>query len=94
MNKPTLENLTIDKPISLAPDKTLIKIYPHLDKFFTFHADTTYLKETLQHPLKDWCDEFLSPTYSLILRFNSGDPYWSLFLNNNSDVNIFMLRFG
>ena len=54
------------------PNKTIIKIYPDFsNKLVVFFPDTTFLKETIHHPLKQWCDEFLSPTYNLIMRFNS-----------------------
>ena len=95
MNLPTIDDIIIEQTISLAPNKTLIKIFPDLigTVFFPPLA-TDFLKETIQEPLKKWCNEHLSPTYSLVYRFNDGNPYWSLFLNDTSDVNIFMLRFG
>ena len=95
MKFPTIDNIEIEKTVSLAPNKTLIKIFPKLIGLSIYPPLTSnFLKETIQNPLKMWCDEHLSPNYSLVFRYNDGDPYWSLFLNNTSDVNIFMLRFG
>ena len=95
MKFPTLDDIEIEKTISLAPDKTLIKIFPNLIGLAFYPPLTSeFLKEFIQTPLKNWCDEYLSPNYSLVYRFNYGDPYWSLFLNDSSDVNLFMLRFG
>lgn len=95
MKQPTIDNIIIEKVISLAAEKTLIKIFPDLIgmPFFPPLA-TDYLKETIQNPLLQWCNDHLSPNFNLVYRYNEGDPYWSLFLNNTSDVNIFMLRFG
>jgi hypothetical protein len=95
MKQPTIDNIIIDQTISLALNKTLIKIFPNLiGTVFFPPLSTDFLKETIQEPLKEWCNEFLSPSYSLIYRYNNGDPYWSLFLNDTSDFNLFMLRFG
>lgn len=95
MKQPTIDNIIIDKTISLSQNKTLIKIFPNLIgmPFFPPLA-TDYLKETIQAPLVNWCIEHLSSSFNLVFRYNEGDPYWSLFLDDTSDVNIFMLRFG
>ena len=91
---PSIDNISVGNLTSLAPDKYLVKIYPDigLPYFPPFGSD--FLKETIQRPLKEWCDECFSGNYSLNYRFNSGDPYWSLLFNSSEDVNIFMLRFG
>ena len=95
MKFPTIDNIEIEKTVSLSPDKTLIKIFPKLIGLHFYPPLTSeFLKEFIQNPLQDWCSEHLSPNYSLVYRYNDGDPYWSLFLNDTSDVNIFMLRFG
>lgn len=91
----TLDNITIDNITSLAPDKYLIKIYPDLiGTTFYPPLSVDFLKEKIQQPLKQWCDNCFSNDYSLNFRFNSGDPYWSLLFSSSEDVNIFMLRFG
>lgn len=95
MKQPTIDDIIIDRTISLAPDKILIKIFPNLiGTIFFPPLSSDFLKEKIQEPLKKWCNEHLSPNYSLVYRYNDGGPYWSLFLNDTSDVNIFMLRFG
>ena len=92
---PTIDNISVGNLTSLAPDKYLLKIYPEIfGTIFYPPLSTEFLKETIQEPLKKWCDECFSNNYSLNFRFNSGDPYWSLFFNSSEDVNIFMLRFG
>ena len=95
MKQPTIDNIVIDQTISLAPNKILIKIFPNLiGTVFFPPLSTDFLKETIQEPLKKWCNEHLSPNYNIVYRYNDGDPYWSLFLSDTSDVNLFMLRFG
>jgi len=92
---PTIDDIEIGSVTSLAPDKYLVKIYPNLfGTVFLPPLSTDFLKETIQQPLKEWCDKCFSHNYSLNYRFNSGDPYWSLLFNSSEDVNIFMLRFG
>jgi len=92
---PTIDNIQIGSLTSLAPNKYMIKIYPDLiGTVFFPPLSTDFLKETIQQPLKNWCDECFSNDYSLNFRFNSGDPYWSLLFNCSEDVNIFMLRFA
>jgi hypothetical protein len=92
---PTIDDIEIGSLTSLAPDKYLVKIYPDI-LGITFYPPlgTDFLKETIQQPLKQWCDDCFSHDYSLNFRFNSGDPYWSLLFSSSEDVNIFMLRFG
>jgi len=92
---PTIDNIEIGTLTSLAPDKYLVKIYPDVfGMAFYPPLSTDFLKEKIQQPLKQWCDECFSNDYSLNFRFNSGDPYWSLLFSSSEDVNIFMLRFG
>jgi len=94
MSFPTIDDIEIGNTVSVAPNKTIIKIYPKIG--FSFHPPLTsdFLKEFIQRPLDKWCSDFLSPNYSLVYRYNDGDPYWSLFIDNTSDLNIFMLRFA
>ena len=92
---PKIDDIQVGDITSLAPNKFLVKIYPDLigTGFFP-PLSTDFLKETIQAPLRKWCDECFANDYSLNFRFNSGDPYWSLLFNSSEDVNIFMLRFG
>ena len=91
---PTIDDIEVGGVTSLAPDKYLVKIYPDIfGMAFYPPLSTDFLKEKIQQPLKQWCDECFSNDYSLNFRFNSGDPYWSLLFNSSSDVNIFMMRF-
>jgi hypothetical protein len=91
---PTIDNISVGNLTSLAPDKYLVKIYPDIiGTVFYPPLSTEFLKETIQAPLRKWCDEYFSNNYSLNFRFNSGDPYWSLLFYNSSDVNLFMMRF-
>lgn len=94
MRFPTLDDIEITSTVSLAPDKTIIKISPKYG--FPFYPPLTseFLKKYIQIPLKEWCNDFLSPSYKLVYRYNDGDPYWSLFVSDTSDFNLFMLRFG
>jgi len=91
---PTIDNIEVSSITSLAPDKYLVRVYPNIGLPHFPPLGTDFLKETIQQPLKNWCDECFSNDYSLNFRFNSGDPYWSLFFSSSEDVNIFMLRFG
>jgi hypothetical protein len=91
----TIDNIEIGSLTSLAPDKYMIKIYPNLiGTIFYPPLSSDFLKEKIQQPLKEWCDEYFSNDYSLNFRYNSGDPYWSLLFYSSSDVNIFMLKFA
>jgi len=92
---PTLDDIDIGSITSLAPDRYIVKIYPNLfGKTFLPPLSSDFLKETIQQPLKEWCDNCFSHDYSLNFRYNSGDPYWSLLFYSSEDVNIFMLRFA
>jgi len=92
---PTLDDIDIGSITSLAPDRYIVQIYPNLfGKTFFPPLSSDFLKETIQQPLKEWCDNYFSHNYSLNFRYNSGDPYWSLLFHSSEDVSIFMLRFG
>jgi hypothetical protein len=92
---PTIDDIHIGEITSLAPDKYLVKIYPDLfGTIFLPPLSTDFLKETIQRPLREWCDKCFSHDYSLNYRYNSGDPYWSLLFSSSEDVNIFILLFG
>lgn len=91
---PTLDNIEVGAVTSLAPEKYIVKIYPDiLGMAFFPPLSSDFLKESIGKPLEKWCDSCFSKKYSLNFRYNSGDPYWSLFFNSSEDVNIFMLRF-
>ena len=90
----SIDDIDIDSITSLAPNKYLVKIYPNIGTPYIPPFGFEFLKETIQTPLRKWCDESFSHNYSLNYRFNSGNPYWSLLFNSSEDVNIFMLRFG
>jgi len=90
----TIDNIEVSSITSLAPNKYLVRVYPNIGLPHFPPLGTDFLKETIQQPLKNWCDECFSNDYSLNFRFNSGDPYWSLLFSSSEDVNIFMLRFG
>jgi len=90
---PTIDNIEIGALTSLAPDKYLVRVYPNIGLPHFPPLGTDFLKETIQQPLKQWCDDCFSHDYSLNYRFNSGDPYWSLLFSSSEDVNIFMMRF-
>jgi len=91
---PTIDDIEVGSVTSLAPNKYLVRVYPNIGLPHFPPLGTDFLKETIQQPLKNWCDECFSNDYSLNFRFNSGDPYWSLLFSSSEDVNIFMLRFG
>ena len=90
---PTIDDIEVGGVTSLAPNKYLVRVYPSIGLPHFPPLGTDFLKETIQAPLKKWCDECFSNDYSLNFRFNSGDPYWSLLFSSSSDVNIFMMRF-
>jgi hypothetical protein len=89
----TIDDIKVGSITSLAPDKFLVRVYPNIGLPHFPPLGTDFLKETIQQPLKQWCDDCFSNDYSLNFRFNSGDPYWSLLFSSSSDVNLFMLRF-
>jgi hypothetical protein len=64
----------------------VIRIYP------SGNSGISYMSMGNVTPiLEDWCENYFSEEYEVRLRFNSGDPYWSLDLRDEGDVSTFTL---
>jgi hypothetical protein len=98
----TLDNIYVDSVVSLGPvagtinaSQYRVQVYPDLIGYgISPPLNTIFLKEVIQEPLEKWCSSSFASTYSINFRYNDGDPFWSLILQSEEDLSLFLLRFG
>ena len=89
-----LDNIIVDDLLSLSGSKSYrVKIFLQPSLLFP-PPDMAYLKKSIEEPLVQWCNNCFNNHYDINFRFNNGDPYWSLLIESEEDLLIFMLRFN